>query len=94
MFRNYFANLFTTTNPSQAQLEAVLQNMPRKVTKEMNEELERPFTAEEILVALSQMCPTKAPGPNGLPAAFFSKTLEVSEQRSAGNLSPYSQRKR
>lgn len=73
MFRNYFANLFTTTNPSQAQLEAVLQNMPRKVTEEMNKELERPFTAEEILVALSQMCPTKAPGPNEFPAAFFQK---------------------
>ena len=61
MFRNYFANLFTTTNPSQAQLEAVLQNMPRKVKEEMNEELDRPLTAEEISVVLSQMYPTKLP---------------------------------
>lgn len=61
MFCNYYTNLFTITNPLQAQLEVVLQNMPRKVKEEMNEELDRPLTAEEISVVLSQMYPTKLP---------------------------------
>ena len=72
-FCNYYASLFTITNPSQAQLEVVLQNMPRKVTDEMNEELDIPFIVEEISAALSQMCPIKAPEPDGVPVAFFQK---------------------
>ena len=39
----------------------------------MNENLEQPFTEEEISTTFAQMCPTKAPGPNGLPAIFFQK---------------------
>lgn len=46
--------------------------LPR-VTPEMNAQLEEPFTPEDITNALSQICPTKAPGPDGLPAAFFQK---------------------
>ena len=47
--------------------------MPERGTEEMNEELNKPFTEDEVLVALAQMCPTKAPGPAGFPAAFFQK---------------------
>ncbi|KAK9214652.1 hypothetical protein WN944_006648 [Citrus x changshan-huyou] len=54
-------------------MEAALKEMPKKVTFEMNEELMRPFTEEEIKEALFQMCPTKAPEPDGFPATFFQK---------------------
>lgn len=41
----------------------------------MNEELLKVFTRGEVDCALKQMGPFKAPGPDGLPAGFFSAPL-------------------
>ena len=69
----YFTNIFTTTNPSSGQISTTLSNLPAKVTREMRSFMDQAFTKEDVADALAQMCPTKAPGPDGLPAAFFQK---------------------
>lgn len=52
MFYDYFVNLFTSTNSSQAQIEAALQDIRVKVIEEMNKMLDEPFTDDEISEAL------------------------------------------
>ena len=57
----YFQNIYTTTSPSC--IQEIIRAIPTQVTREMNEELTRPFTGEEVIKALHQIHPTKAPGP-------------------------------
>ena len=47
--------------------------LPHKVTMEMNTDLTRDFTMEELRTTLSQMHPTKAPGSDGMSAIFYKK---------------------
>ena len=43
----------------------------RHVTRSNNEDLIRPFTFDEFELAVEQMHPDKAPGPDGLNLAFY-----------------------
>ena len=42
-----------------------------KVSMDKNQNLTRDFTAMEVKMALKQMFPLKASGPNGMPPLFF-----------------------
>jgi hypothetical protein len=68
-FVGYFTRLFSA-GPA-GDLDPCIQYIQSQVTEEMNFELMRPFTADEIQFALFQMAPLKAPGPDGLNASFF-----------------------
>ena len=76
-FCGFFQQLFTSSKPSQAQISEALKGLLPKVSQEMNTYLEKPFTPEDITRALSEICPTKTPGPDGLPAAFFQKHWQI-----------------
>jgi hypothetical protein len=68
-FVKYFTNLFT--QGPDGDFSSCLQPITYRVTDGMNMDLEKSFTVEEIEVALFQMAPLKALGPDGLNACFF-----------------------
>lgn len=48
-----------------------MAGIPCSISDEMNQSLNAKFTREEKVMALKQMEPLKAPGPDGLPPLFF-----------------------
>ena len=67
----YFEDIYSTSNPNL--IDEVTVAIPTIVTDEMNVELSKNFTREEIVIALKQIHPTKSPGPNGMSTLFFQK---------------------
>jgi hypothetical protein len=55
----------------------MLHLLQTKVSKDMNNDLCKDFTEEEIGDALFQIGPTKAPGIDGYPTKFFQRNWEL-----------------
>lgn len=53
----------------------VLEYVPNVIMDEMNALLSRKFEVHEVEVALQQMAPLKAPGPDGMPPLFYQHFL-------------------
>ena len=51
--------------------EEILEQIPTKVTEDMNVELLKEFTTDEVENALKQMAPLKSPSPDGMPPLFY-----------------------
>ncbi|XP_040990938.1 uncharacterized protein LOC121238163 [Juglans microcarpa x Juglans regia] len=74
-FQDFFQDLFTTSCPQN--IDGCLAATRPKVTEEMNQDLKRPYTAQEIEEALFQMDGLSSPGPDGYPAAFFQQHWNI-----------------
>ena len=66
---NFYQELFTTSNPPLHQ--EVLDQIPQLLLDDMNQELLCKFEEWEVVQALKQMAPMKAPGLDGMPLLFF-----------------------
>lgn len=71
MAAQFYQNLFSAQENLQPDL--VCKFVPRKVTDQMNSDLDQPFTCEEIEKVLFRMKPNKSPGVDGFTAGFFQK---------------------
>ena len=58
-------------------MENVIAPIPTIVTSEMNSELSRAFTREEVVCALKQLHPSKSPSLDGMSALFFQKYWSI-----------------
>jgi hypothetical protein len=75
MVRDFFKDLYTAdlgVNPQE-----LVQLFRPMITEEMNAELCKEFSDEEISDTLFQIGPLKAPGPDGFPARFFQKNWKI-----------------
>ncbi|KAK7840574.1 transposon tx1 uncharacterized 149 kda protein [Quercus suber] len=65
----FYQSLFTSSSPTN--FDEVLHKVQPSVTADMNTLLLRQFNREEIEIAMKQMAPITAPGPDGMPPLFF-----------------------
>ena len=72
---NYFHTLFHARAGDQ--MEECLNAIHTGVTEDMKMVLSSEFTADEVRVAIFQMGPTKALGPDGMNALFYQKFWHI-----------------
>lgn len=66
---HYFRQMFQSSNPPL--IAEAIEHFQARVTADMNNILRADYSVEEVQVALSQMHPIKAPGPDGMCPMFF-----------------------
>lgn len=71
----YFRDLFMSTNPHD--LESLFEGLESRVSAEMNENLTRPVSPEEIKLAAFSIKGSSAPGEDGLTGAFYQKFWHI-----------------
>ncbi|KAL0403885.1 UNVERIFIED_CONTAM: putative mitochondrial protein [Sesamum radiatum] len=74
---SHFRGVYTSGRPNPADIATSTECIRQVVEATMAEELLRPYTADEVSTALSQMAPFKSPGPDGMSPIFFQKFWHI-----------------
>jgi hypothetical protein len=75
MATNFFRDLYS--KDKLVNTDELVNLMHSPISEEINKELCKDFSKEEVGDALFQIGPIKAPGPDGLPARFFQRNWGV-----------------
>ena len=81
-FTNYFYKLFETSG--EREWENFLDEIPRLVTEEMNAELRKEITEDEIIEDVLQLGSYKAPGLDGFNDIFYQRFWNVIKEDVVG----------
>lgn len=74
LITQFYTELFTTASTNHVE---VIEAVSQSITQVDNMELLQEVTKEEVKLALFQMHPDKAPGPDGMTPAFFQRHWEI-----------------
>ncbi|KAG6683712.1 hypothetical protein I3842_12G027600 [Carya illinoinensis] len=69
LFQEYYQNLFESSNPRN--IEDILRDIEPGVTIDMNRQLVKECSFDEVKQAVFEMDPMSAPGPDGFSAGFY-----------------------
>lgn len=74
---SYCEKLFCTDQPSSIHIQEVLQHILGSITPKFDESLLKPYSKDEIHVALLQMHPCKALEPDGMNVVFYQRFWHI-----------------
>ncbi|KAL5558507.1 hypothetical protein UlMin_034718 [Ulmus minor] len=77
IIESHFETLFSSSSHSLVEFDRVLDTIDRKVTTQMNEQLDQVFGLEDVKEAVFQMALTKSPGADGMSAVFYQSFWSV-----------------
>ena len=69
----FYKDLYTTDKVNEKIQDNLLKNVKTKLSKEAKNNLESPFTTEEVFKAIQSLQSGKSPGLDGFPIEFYKK---------------------